>query len=89
MKSLKFCTLLIGMFLAAGTNTHATNLENSDKSSATAKKTRSETFVYSEKQSWEPAGKGVTRQGKGDEGQGRMGKVEFGEGGGGTLHTTY
>ena len=89
MKSLKFCTLLIGMFLAAGTNTHATNLENSDKSSATAKKTRSETFVYSDKQSWEPAGKGVTRQVMGYDGQVMMVKVKFEKGAVGTLHTHY
>ena len=89
MESLKHCALLIGIFLLIGTNTYATDSENSSNSSTSAKKTRSETFIRSDKQPWEPAGKGVTRQVIGYDGQVMMVKVKFEKGATGTLHTHY
>lgn len=76
--------ILIFMVLGISVlNVDAQNVGNDTKS------TRSDVFMFEKDIDWEPAGKGVTRQIVGYDGQVMMVKVKFEKGGIGTAHTHY
>ena len=74
----------LSLFMISGVN--AGNIEKTD---TLVKKTRSATFIFEKDKKWEPAGKGVTRQIMGYDGQVMIVKVKFEKGAVGTPHTHF